>query len=130
MTNKNIDSIYTAPGWVRLGFRWLVNSLGLWMASRFFGGLGFDNSAQTLLIAGFILAIVNSVIRPFLIIASLPVILLTLGLFTLIVNGMTVYITHLFFSSFTISGFRPAILAGLTISVVNYLVTTIIESEK
>jgi putative membrane protein len=113
----------------RFLIRWGVNTLGLWMASRFLSGVSFGDRTRVVLIAGLILAIVNSCIRPFVMILSLPVILLTLGMFTLVVNATMVYLVHIFYSPFHVKGFGSALLAGLIVSLVNYLVTTIIEER-
>src|SRR5688572_15985001 len=76
--------------------RWVFNSLGLWVAARIFSGQGitYDESQglALFLIAGFALSLVNVILKPIIVIFSLPAILLTLGLFTLIVNGFMVYI--------------------------------------
>ena len=77
--------------------RWLLNSFGLWLAVRVLGtGYGpevIDAGAGVFLLAGLIFSIVNSVLRPVVIVLSLPAILVTLGLFTFIVNGLMVWIS-------------------------------------
>ena len=77
--------------------RWALNALGLWVAVRLLG-TGYDNVDVTagfwgFVLAGLIFSVANSLFKPLLVIVSLPAILLTLGLFTIIVNGILVYIS-------------------------------------
>jgi len=77
--------------------RWLLNSFGLWLAVRLLGTgydpLTVDAGLGVFLLAGLIFSLINSIVRPVVIVLSLPAILLTLGLFTFIVNGLMVYIS-------------------------------------
>ena len=77
--------------------RWLFNSLGLWVAVRLLGTGYYNVSVHvgilSFLFAGLVFSIVNSVLKPFIVILALPAILLTLGLFMIIVNGLMVYIS-------------------------------------
>lgn len=106
--------------------RWLFNSLGLWVAVTLFG-TGYDNmqvseSFVGFLLAGLIFSIVNSILKPFIVILSLPAILLTLGLFMIIVNGLMVYISLKFTPGISMS-FINSILTGMILSLVNYIVS-------
>ena len=108
--------------------RWVCNSFGLWLASRIFD-TGFhdtDATATTFLIAGLILSLVNSILKPIIVIFSLPAILLTLGLFMLIVNGLTVYIALKLVPGLDVS-FGISILVGMIISLINYALSAIID---
>ena len=110
--------------------RWALNSFGLWVAVRIFGN-GYSDEALNagflvFVLAGFIFSVVNAVLRPILIILSLPAILLTLGLFTLVVNGVLVYISLALAPDIHIT-FGYAILAGIVLSLVNYIVSSALE---
>lgn len=113
--------------------RWVFNSLGLWVAARILSGHGitYDESQglALFLTAGFVLSLVNVVLKPIIIILSLPAILLTLGLFTLLVNGLMVYLAGAFVSHLEI-GFWAAVLAGMIISLINYVLTSLFESWR
>lgn len=114
----------------RLLLRWFVCSLGLWIAAGFLrSSITFD-SASGIVVAGLILAIINIIIRPILIIFSLPAILLTLGLFMIIVNGLTVFIAAKLYGPLHITSFWAAVFAGIIIGLVNYLVSAILEESK
>lgn len=110
--------------------RWALNSVGLWVAVRLLGsGLsGVDITAGFwgFVFAGFIFSVVNSLLKPLLVIISLPAILLTLGLFTLVVNGLLVYISLAIAPGLSMS-FGNSILTGIILSLVNYIVSAAIE---
>lgn len=111
--------------------RWFVCSLGLWIAAGLLRGhVSYSNHVGVVVIAGLLLAALNAVLKPIIVLASLPAILLTLGLFMLIINGLTVYIASKLYSPLQISGFGTAILTGIIIGLVNYLVTAILEERN
>ena len=116
---------------VRFLIRWLVCSLGLWIAAGLLGGsISFNGEITAVVVAGLILAIINIVIKPILIIFSLPALLITLGLFMIIINGLTVYIASKLYAPLHITNFWAAIFAGMVIGLVNYLVTAILEDVQ
>ena len=112
--------------------RWILNSFGLWIAVRILG-TGYsdaqvDASAWVFLLAGLIFSVVNAVLRPAVIIVSLPAILLTLGLFTIVVNGLMVYISLMIAPDLKMT-FWNSILTGLLLSLINYIVSSALEIE-
>jgi putative membrane protein len=114
----------------RFLLRWLVCGLGLWIAAGLLhGSVSYGNHVGAVIIAGLILAVINAVIKPILVVASLPAILLTLGLFMLVINGLTVYLASKLYSGLQISSFGAAIITGVVIGLVNYLVTAILEER-
>lgn len=106
--------------------RWVLTVFGLWVALRLFGGIE-DGGLGSFLLAGLIFSIVNSIVKPIVTIFSLPMILLTLGLFVLVVNGIMVWITVLVVPGLEI-GFWPAVGAGIVMSLVNHLVNVMQQS--
>lgn len=80
------------------------------------------------LIAGLLFSIVNAFLRPIIIILSLPALLLTLGLFMVIVNGFMVYVALKLAPDFSMT-FWHSVLTGLVISLVNYIVSNIVDME-
>jgi putative membrane protein len=110
--------------------RWILSSFGLWIAVRLLGS-GYENVDITagvggFLLAGFIFSIVNSVLKPLAVILSLPAILLSLGLFMLVVNGALVYLTLLVSPGISMSFFN-SILTGIILSLINYIVSAAVE---
>jgi putative membrane protein len=110
--------------------RWVLNSFGLWVAVRLLG-TGYENVDVTIGIGGFLLAglifsIINSVMKPLAVIFSLPAILLTLGLFMLVVNGALVYLSLAIAPGIAMS-FVNSILTGIILSLINYIVSAAVE---
>lgn len=108
--------------------RWLLNTLGLWLAITLFGTGNTDSPEGFVifLVAGFIFSIVNALLRPIILILSLPALLLTLGLFMLVVNGTLVYISLKLAPGFDMT-FLHSILTGIVISLVNYIVSNVTD---
>lgn len=112
--------------------RWMLNSFGLWIAVRIFG-TGYseqqiDSSIHVFLVAGLIFSVINAVLKPAVIILALPAILVTLGLFTIIVNGLMVYISLKLAPGLQMT-FWHSVLTGLVLSLVNYIVSSALELE-
>lgn len=105
--------------------RWMLNSVGIWVSVRILSGTeeAISATVTTFVVAGLIFSLVNSVLRPILIVLALPAILLTLGLFTLIVNGIMVYVSLALAPGLSM-GFGASILAGIILSLVNYIVSS------
>lgn len=108
--------------------RWMLISFGLWVASRLLGSSFHDTDATTgtFLIAGLLLSLVNSILKPVIVVLSLPAILLTLGLFMLIVNGLMVYLALMLVPGLEVT-FWGAVLTGMIISLINYVITGIMD---
>jgi putative membrane protein len=111
-------------------FRWALNSFGLWVAVRLFGTGYSDDQLSAgfwaFVLAGLIFSVINSVLRPIVIILSLPAILVTLGLFTLIVNGLMVYWSLALAPGIHMT-FWHSVLTGMVLSLLNYIVSSIME---
>lgn len=110
--------------------RWALNAVGLWIAVRLLGS-GYAHTVETagaggFIIAGLIFSVANSLFKPLLMIVSLPAILLTLGLFTIIVNGILVYISLAISPGLSMS-FGNSIITGIILSLINYIVSIAIE---
>jgi putative membrane protein len=100
--------------------RALIASLGLWAATEILDGLTIDD-ATTLILAGVLLGLVNAVVRPFVLLLSLPALLFTLGLFLLVVNAAMLGLVALMLHGFHIDGFWTAIGGSLIVSVVSWI---------
>jgi len=112
--------------------RWVVSALGLWVAASLLGPdrLSVGNAWHTVILAGFFLAIVNMFLKPLVIILSLPAIILSLGLFMLVVNGLLILIASHLYSSLYVKNLWVAIIAGIIVGFVNFLVSRILEDIK
>lgn len=105
--------------------RWVMNTLGIWISLRLLGSMS-DSSLATFIIAGLLFSLINSLVRPVIVILSLPAILLTLGLFTLVINGLMVYWAIILAPHVSMT-FGNAIVAGIILSLVNYIVSSVID---
>lgn len=103
-----------------------MNALAIWLAAQL-GLLSYGDTVVNLLIAAAILAILNAAIKPFLVIFTLPAIVLTLGLFTIFINGFIIVLVSWLFNQFDVGSFWSAMIVGLLIGLVNYVVTILTE---
>jgi len=108
--------------------RGLIAALGLWAATEMLDGFIID-SAWTLVGAGLLLGIVNAIVRPFALLLSLPALLLTLGLFLLVVNAAMLGLVALMLPGFKIAGFWTAIGGALIVSIVSWIGSWFIGSR-
>ncbi len=115
---------------VRFLIRWLVSGLGLWVAAGLLGErITYDSRLWVIVVAGLILALINTVIKPIVVILSLPAILFSLGLFMIVINGLMVLLVSWLYPDLHVASFGTAVLAGMVIGLVNYLVSTILEDR-
>jgi len=110
--------------------RWFLNTAGLWIAIRLFG-TGFPEEFLTVgfwgfLLAGLIFSIVNTTLRPIVIILSLPAILLSLGLFTFVVNGFMVWISLALAPGIKMTFFF-SVITGMLLSLINYVMSSVFD---
>jgi len=108
--------------------RWLVNALGLFIVSRTIRGIEVEGISAAL-VASALLGLVNAVLRPLIILITLPINILTLGLFTFFINGALLYLVAALVRGFSVSGFWPAFVAALFLSLLSGLMTALIGSE-
>ena len=106
---------------------WLLNAAALWVAAWLLPGLDFQGTLLQLLLVAAVFGIVNSLIRPILTILTCPLIVVTLGLFTLVINALmlmlTGWVSGRWNLGFTVSGFWPAFWGGLVVGVVSVLLS-------
>lgn len=112
-------------------FRWIGSSLGLWVASELLGtsSVSYGERASAIVISGLILAIVNTLLRPLVIFLTLPAVLLTLGIFMAVINACMVLVAAYLYGPLEVNGFGIAIITGLLIGLVNWLISIIIEEK-
>ena len=109
-------------------FRLLITALGLWAARAIVPGITITGWGN-LIIAALLLGIVNAVIRPVLIILTLPFTILTLGLFILIVNGISLALVAWVMPGFTLSGLGAAILGALVVGLTSWFASSFVGSS-
>jgi putative membrane protein len=106
---------------------WLFNAAALWVAAYFLTGLDFDGTITELLLVAAVFGIVNSLLRPLLTVLTCPLIVLTLGIFSLVINALMLLVTGWLSTrwglGFTVSGFWPAFWGGLVVGMVSLLLS-------
>lgn len=113
--------------------RWIATSFGLWVALHLFGtgedAVDATTESSVFLVAGLILSAINSFIKPIVAFISFPITFLTLGLFTLIVNGLMVYWALQLTPGMSIT-FWTAVLTSIVIGVVNFGINETLDAIK
>ena len=105
----------------RFLIHWLVIALALWVTAYILPGVNVD-SYQALAIAAVVLGLVNALIRPVLTILTLPITILTLGLFYLVVNGLSFMLSARLVPGFQVDGFWWSVLGALLVSIISSFV--------
>ena len=105
-----------------------IVALGLWLSTQVFPGLKFDGP-WTLLAAALLLGIVNGIVRPIAVVLTLPLTLLSLGLFLLVINAAMLGLVALLLGGFTISSFWTALGASLLVSITSWLASGVIANS-
>lgn len=98
---------------------WAVTALSLWAASRVFHGVRFAD-VSSLLVSALLLGVANTVVKPLLIIITLPITLITLGLFLLVINALMLLLVSSLVRGFSVSSFWTALFAGAFIAVLSF----------
>lgn len=102
----------------------LINALALWVAHRYVPGFSVSGDVLTYAIAALVLAFLNGFIKPILKIIAFPLMLLTLGLFSLVINALLLWALSYIVPSVVIAGLMPLVWATLVVTVVNILLGT------
>lgn len=100
---------------------WVVTSLSLWVASYVFNGIKFANTGS-LVVSALLLGFANAILRPLLIMMTLPLTMLTLGLFLLVINALMIMLVSALVRGFTVSGFWTAFFAAIFISALSFFI--------
>ena len=114
---------------VRLVLRTLFGMAGLWLAQKFVNGVHFTDT-QTLVIAALVLGVVNAIVRPVVIFFTLPLTLVTLGLFLLVVNAAMIGLVALLLPGFMVSGLIAGVLASIIVGVVSWIGGVVLGDGK
>src|SRR5829696_9732436 len=114
--------------------RLLVNAAALWVAIRYVPGISFEGNWPLLFAVALVFGVLNAVIRPVLFILTLPFLIVTLGLFTFVLNAFMLWITSavsdLFGLQFHVAGFRAAFLGALVITIISFAVSILVSPQR
>jgi putative membrane protein len=106
--------------------RVLVNAVAIYFVANYLSGSLSVTGLGSALAAALILGIANAIIRPILLFFTLPINLLTIGLFTFVINGLMLQLTDLFVSGMSVSGFWGAVWASILISIVSLFINSLV----
>ena len=104
---------------------WGLNVLVLWVASELFSSIQFS-STSTMLVSGLLFGVAHAVLKPILIVLTLPVTVLTLGLFLIVINALILLFVAWIVPGFHVAGFWQAVLVALFISVFSFILNLLL----
>lgn len=108
--------------------QWAITALALWAASHIFKGVKFD-STGALVVSALLLGFANAIVKPLLIVLTLPLTVLTFGLFLLVVNALVILLVSALVKGFRLSGFWTALFASLFVSVLSFLIGAFVTGD-
>lgn len=107
--------------------RAIINAVAIFITASIVPGISVSSDIVPLLLIGIVITIVNTFIKPLIMLLSCPLVILTLGLFVLVINGLVLQIAAwLVGDSFNIEGFWPAFLAGIVMAIINMILEWLI----
>ena len=113
---------------------WAFNAIALWVAANFIPGLAFTGDLPHLLAVAAVFGLVNSLVRPLLTVLTCPLIVITLGLFTLVINAvmllLTGWVSERWSLGFSVAGFWPAFWGGLVVGLVSLGLSLVFPSRR
>lgn len=106
----------------------VVNVVAIWVAAAIFDGIRYDDLA-TLAVTGVVLGIVNLLVRPIVTLLTLPFVVITLGLWLIVVNAIMLMLTSWLVDGFSVDGFWTALWAAIVIGLVNWILGTMLRAD-
>jgi putative membrane protein len=114
----------------RLLLRLFVNAVALWAAATLIPGVTLDGQFSSVLLVALVFGVVNALVRPLALLLTFPVVLLTLGLFTFVINALMLWLTASLVGALSVAGFGAALLGSLVITVVSLLMSIFVSNGK
>lgn len=109
--------------------RWLANGLGLWLATRLVEGVSYSGDSWVIVMAALIFSLINSLLKPILVLFSLPAIILSLGLFMLVINSFMLYLVTVIYPQFQVATFTAALLTVIMVWLANYAISVVLDQR-
>jgi putative membrane protein len=114
---------------MRLIIGWIINALALLALPYIFTSIQVD-SFYTALVTALVLGLVNALIRPIVILLTLPINILTLGLFTFVINGLLFWFVASFVKGFAVAGFWPAVFGAIVYSLISWALSALVLGDR
>ena len=119
---------------MRFVMRLLISAAALWAATQFVSGVHYEGDWLKLFGVALVFGVVNALARPLLVLLSCPMLILTLGLFILVINALVLWLTSAFSGTlhlgFHVDGFQSAFLGGLVVSIVSFLLSVLMPDPE
>ena len=119
---------------MNLIIRLVINALALWLATRFVDGISFDGQMPFLLVVALVFGAVNTIVKPILMVLTFPFLIVTLGLFLLVLNAAMLWLTGAISDAaelgFHVSSFKAAFIGGLVVSAVSFVLSLMVGDSK
>lgn len=114
---------------MRLLIVWIINALSLLALPYLFDSIRVDGF-YTALIVALVLGLINAVIRPVLVLLTLPLTIVTIGLFIFVINGLLFWFVASFVKGFVVAGFWPAVFGAIVYSLISWAATALLLGGK
>ena len=112
----------------------LINAAALWAATQFVSGISFDGDWRLLFAVALIFGLLNAIVRPILKLLTLPIVIITLGLFIFVLNACMLWLTGFISDAaglgFHVRGFRAAFFGALVVSIVSFTLSLFVGGRK
>lgn len=113
-----------------LVIRIFVNAVALWVAARLVAGIELTDEFWPVILVAAVFGLVNALLKPLALLLSFPFVILTLGLFTLVINALMLWLTAALLEQWLfVAGFWPALLGGILISIVSFLFSLVLPES-
>ena len=119
---------------MNLLIRLIINALALWLATRLVDGISFDGQIAFLFVVALVFGAVNTIVKPILMVLTFPFLIVTLGLFLLVLNAAMLWLTGAISDAaglgFHVSSFKAAFIGGLVVSVVSFVLSLMVGGDS
>ena len=119
---------------MNLLIRLIINALALWLATRLVDGISFDGEIPFLLVVALVFGAVNTIVKPILMVLTFPFLIVTLGLFLLVLNAAMLWLTGAISDAaglgFHVSSFKAAFIGGLVVSIVSFVLSLMVGADS
>jgi putative membrane protein len=119
---------------MNLIIRLIINALALWLATRLVDGISFDGQIAFLFVVALVFGAVNTIVKPILMVLTFPFLIVTLGLFLLVLNAAMLWLTGAISDAaglgFHVSSFKAAFIGGLVVSVVSFVLSLMVGGDS
>ncbi|MGB1249793.1 MAG: phage holin family protein [Candidatus Promineifilaceae bacterium] len=115
---------------MNLIIRLVVNAIAVYAAAYFVSGVNLEGDLAGIAIVALVFGVINAFVKPIIKFFSFPLILLSMGLFTLVINAVLLMVTSLIVPNLSVNGFGPAFFGAIVISIVSWLLSAFVNDDE